>query len=124
MRIATGVLTGLALFACTAPAFALCDLCSPTLRLDDTLASCFLERAEAETARLEESGGAFLVIDLSDCEGRGALPTGAPAEAAQRPLDATFIADAAAIACLSDAILALPDGPGPGHDFDLAALCP
>ncbi|MEQ1770216.1 MAG: hypothetical protein ABL879_10280 [Devosia sp.] len=108
----------------TGPAFALCDLCSASVRLDDTLANCFLERADAEAEKLTAAGSAFVIVDLSDCEGRGSLPTGATTDAAQRPLDENFIADASAIACLSDAIVALEDGAGPGHDFDLASLCP
>ncbi|MEO6396273.1 MAG: F-BAR domain-containing protein [Devosia sp.] len=107
----------------TSPSQALCDLCNASVRLNEDLANCFLERAEAEAERLASSGTAFILIDLSDCDSRGGLPTGAPLAEPEVSLDDRFIADAQSLPCLSAAITESADGIGAGHVFDLAALC-
>ncbi len=104
-------------------ALALCDLCNSSVRLDEDLANCFVERADAETGRLIESGAAFIMVYLSDCQSRGGLPTGAPASDGPAPVpDQSFIADAASLACLSEAITTLDAPFGDVRDFDLS-LC-
>ena len=105
------------------PALALCDLCNASVRLDEDLANCFIERADAETERLTESGAAFIMVDLSDCQSRGGLPTGAPAgDGPITELDQSFIADVASLACLSEAITTLDAPFGDSQTFDLS-LC-
>jgi hypothetical protein len=111
------------LAAATAPAFALCAICTPAVRLDTSLATCFAERADAEMQKLKADGHGFVMVDLSDCVSRGGLPTGEPAAGADAQLDQSFIADAASLTCLSQAIAAHGDAMDPSTLFDLTTLC-
>lgn len=110
-------------FAAAAPAFALCTICNASVRLDSGLATCFAERAGDELKKLTESGKSFVIVDLSDCDSRGGLPTGTAAAAL--PVDKQFVADEAGIKCLNEAIAALEDSAWtPSHLFDLTKDCP
>ena len=124
MRPAAIAATALAaLFAATLPASALCLLCNASVRLDSGLAACFAERAPDQLKALEASGKPFVIVDLSDCTSRGALPTGA--DAPTLPLDTQFAADSAGLKCLADQIVALDDSQlTPSHLFDLSKACP
>jgi hypothetical protein len=108
-----------------APAFALCTICNSTIRLDSGLATCFANRAADELKTLQQSGKSFVIVDLSDCETRGSLPTGNATGAPALLLDKQFVADAAGLKCLSDQIAAADDTTlDPSHVFDLAKDCP
>lgn len=109
--------------AATAPAYALCDLCTAEVRLDSGLAGCFVQRS-ADAGKQLAAGKGFVFIDLSNCADRGGLPTGA-SDDAPLPLDVRFVVDAAGLKCLNDAIAAMPDTDlTPSHLFDLARDCP
>lgn len=111
--------------AVSTPALALCVLCNASVRLDDSLAACFAERADAELERLVREGKGFVIVDLGDCAARGSLPTGTSADAPPLPLDTQFVADAESLACLRDVIAATDDTAFlPSHVFDLATQCP
>lgn len=125
MSVARLAGVGFALVGLATPAQALCPLCNATVRLDADLAACFVKRADAELRRLADNGGAFVIVDLSDCpraELRQALPTATPA-ATPQPLDSSFVADAVALRCLAGAILAHTGPMDPGVVFDLAEIC-
>lgn len=109
----------------TAPALALCTICNSAVRFDASLATCFANRSEDELKKLTDSGKAFIIVDLSDCETRGSLPTGNSTGAPALVLDKQFVADAAALKCLSAQIAAADDTTlDPSRLFDLNKDCP
>jgi len=111
--------------AAAAPAYALCTICNSSVRLDSSLATCFANRAEDELKKLTDSGRPFIIVDLSDCETRGSLPTGNATGAPVLVLDKQFVADGAGLKCLSDQIAAADDTTlDPGRAFDLSKDCP
>lgn len=118
--------TGAALFvaSATAPAFAVCAICNASVRFDTTLASCFQQRVDGELQRLASEGRGFVIVNLSDCESRGGLPTGAASRSDAPKLDSSFVADDAALNCLKDAIVVNADALDPSFLFDLTRLCP
>jgi len=109
--------------AASAPAYALCTACNSTVRLDDSLATCFLSRADDELKQLSASGKDFVIVNLKDCASR-ALPTAVP-DASHLLLDTEFAADAQSLQCLSAKINAMADDAlVPSHLFDLTKDCP
>ena len=111
--------------AAAAPAYALCTICNSTVRLDSSLATCFANRAEDELKKLADSGKPFAIVDLSDCEARGSLPTGNATGTPALALDKQFVADAAGLKCLSEQIAAADDTTlDPSRSFDLSKDCP
>ena len=107
-----------------APAFAVCAICNASVRFDKTLASCFQQRVEGELQRFESEGRGFIIVNLSDCESRGGLPTGAASRGDAPKLVSSFVADDAALTCLKDAIVANASALDPSFLFDLTRLCP
>ena len=128
MRLTT-ILAGTAALALSLgsvlPALAVCAGCNTSVRLDTALAGCFVERLDAELAKVASSATGVALIDLRDCSSRGSQPTGNPVGTSPIALDTKFIADAAGIKCLGDQIAAVDDTAlDPGHVFDLAKACP
>ena len=110
--------------AATAPAFALCVYCNSTVRLDDNLATCFVDRANDELQKLAATGKDYVIVDLKDCASRGGLPTANP-NSEPVVLDTEFVADPQSLKCLSAEIEAMPDNElTPSHLFDLTKDCP
>jgi hypothetical protein len=108
----------------TAPAYALCALCTAEIRLDAGLADCFARRADVEIKQLNEAGKGFVIVDLRDCGSRGSLPTGEPADGTPAALDSRFVMDEAGLRCLSAQIEALDDNAlTPNRVFDLTKDC-
>jgi hypothetical protein len=121
-RSALAVVIGLAALVAPGQAFALCSACTAVVRLDAGLADCFVHKA-AEEMKALQAGAAIVVVDLADCPDRGGLPTGDASEPAPQ-LDNRFIADSAAIQCLSNQIAQLSDSDlDPSHAFDLSKGC-
>lgn len=115
----------LASLAATLPASALCTICNSAVRLDSSLATCFANRVEDELKTLTDSGKAFKIVDLSDCQTRGSLPTGNSTGAPALVLDKQFVADSAGLKCLSTQIAAADDTTlDPSRLFDLSKDCP
>jgi hypothetical protein len=111
--------------AAAAPAYALCTICNSAVRLDSSLATCFANRAEDEIKKLSDSGKPFIIVDLSDCETRGSLPTGNSTGAPALALDKQFVADAEGLKCLSAQVEAADQTTlDPSHVFDLSKDCP
>src|SRR3569832_1089855 len=111
--------------AATAPAYALCTICNSAVRLDASLATCFANRSEDELKKLTDSGKAFIIVDLSDCETRGSLPTGNSAGAPALVLDKQFVADGDGLKCLSAQVDAADQTTlDPSRLFDLSKDCP
>ena len=107
----------------SAPAFAVCVQCNATVRFDAALATCFASRAEDELKKLTTSGKSFALINLSDCDSRGGLPTAKPTS--QPVLDKMFIGDAQSLKCLETQVEAADDTTlDPSHLFDLSQDCP
>jgi hypothetical protein len=128
MRSTTVLAAAAALLASIAtilPAYALCTICNSAVRLDSSLATCFANRAEDELKTLTDSGKPFAIIDLSDCETRGSLPTGNATGAPALVLDKQFVADGDGLRCLSAQIAAADDTTlDPSRLFDLSKDCP
>jgi hypothetical protein len=123
MRSTAVFAAALALAALATPALAFCTLCNSAVRLDSALATCFANRADDEIAALTQSGKSFVIVDLSDCQTRGGLPTGNSTGAA--PLDTQFVADGPGLKCLSAQIAAADDTTlEPSRVFDLGKDCP
>lgn len=125
----TTVLAGaaalLAALATALPAYALCTICNSAVRLDSSLATCFANRAEDELKKLTDSGKPFMIVDLSDCETRGSLPTGNATGAPALVLDKQFVVDSAGMTCLTAQIAAADDTTlDPSRLFDLSKDCP
>ena len=125
--LSTKILTGAAALvlalSASAPAFAVCAQCNSTVRFDSGLASCFASRADDEIKKLETSGKTFVLINLSDCDSRGGLPTAKPTS--QPVLDKMFVGDADSLKCLSAQVAATDDTTlDPSHVFDLGKDCP
>jgi len=109
----------------TAPAYALCTICNSAVRFDASLATCFTNRAEDELKKLTDSGKAFIIVDLSDCETRGSLPTGNSTGAPALVLDKQFVADGDGLKCLSAQVEAADQTTlEPSRLFDLGKDCP
>ena len=109
----------------TAPAYALCTICNSAVRFDASLATCFANRSEDELKKLTDSRKAFIIVDLSDCETRGSLPTGNSTGAPALALDKQFVADAEGLKCLSAQVEAADQATlDPSHVFDLSKDCP
>lgn len=108
--------------ASTAPAFAVCAICSAAVRFDKSLATCFAERFDDLSSKAAEKRS-FIIVNLSDCQMRdvGALPVGATTPA---KLDSSFVADDASLTCLRQAVEANSDKLDPSFLFDLTQLCP
>jgi hypothetical protein len=114
-----------AIVATSAPALAVCPICNASVRLDKSLAVCLADRIELELQRLKSEGRGFVIVDLTDCPDvgdRGGLPTSNAVKAA--PLDASFVADDAALRCLGAAIVEKATELDPSHLFDLTQICP
>lgn len=108
--------------AASAPAYALCVMCNSTVRLNGSLAQYFAERLGDVESRLAKSGKPYIIVDLSDCASRDALPTGGGTNLV---LDKQFVADDPALKCLAAKIAATDDtGFDPSHVFDLNQDCP
>jgi len=125
MRSITIFAGAAAFLAATLPAYALCTICNSAVRLDSSLATCFANRVEDELKKLADSGKTFLIVDLSDCETRGSLPTGNSTGAPALVLDKQFVADDAGLKCLGAQIAAADDTTlDPSRLFDLSKDCP
>jgi hypothetical protein len=108
----------------SAPAYALCVICNSSVRLDESLASCFAERADEELQKLGAGGKGFIIVDLGDCSSRGSLPTGNAADGPPLALDGQLVADAQSLKCLTAQIAAMDDSAlTPSHLFDLTTDC-
>lgn len=115
----------LSLLLATAPAFAVCELCTAEIRLDGGLAACFVQRAPERLKQLTDAGRGVAIIDLRDCGSRGGLPTGASDGDTPPVLDDRFVLDAAGLSCLMSAIETMtPSELSPSHVFDLVKDCP
>ena len=115
----------LAAVAGTAPALALCTICNASVRLDANLATCFAQRADDELAALDNSGKGFVIVDLSDCQSRGSLPTGNALDGPPLQLDTQFVLDGPGLKCLSQQIAAMDEAAlDPSHSFALDKDCP
>ncbi len=105
----------------SASAQARCAVCNATVVLDDTLANCFVQRADALLTLMQASDQDVQWVDLSDCESRE-LPVGDPS-AGSPTLDSAFMIDAANVVCLRDAIERNDRKTDNPQIFDLATLC-
>lgn len=107
-----------------APALARCAICNATVVLDETLATCFVEREEAVLSAMKAKGEDISLIDLSDCSSRGELPVGTSRPSAEAlKLDTSFMIDQASVVCLREAIEKAGPAMDNPHVFDLVAIC-
>lgn len=101
-------------------AWAVCDFCNPTIRLNQRVAECFGEQLPAELVRLQTEGRGFVLVDLTQCvddKTRG-LPQ-AGARTASSDVDTSFVADETALRCIGAEIERLSGALDPSVELDL-----
>jgi hypothetical protein len=108
------------LIAAGQSAWAVCDFCNPTIRLNQRVADCFGEQLPAEMQRLQLEGRGFVLVDLTQCvdaKTRG-LPR-AGATTAPDDVDTSFVADEVALRCIGAEIERRSGALDPSIELDL-----
>ena len=101
-------------------AWAVCEFCNPTIRLNQRVAECLGEQLPTELERLQSEGRGFVLVDLTQCvdaKTRGLPQAGvatAPAD-----VDTSFVADETALRCIGAEIARLSGALDPSVELDL-----